>query len=685
MEPEQTPTPDGEDAAVGNSGLPGLPDDEADTIGMSASPVATVLDAVSAQLRLLQTAPTLTLSDGELRDALIAAHRVANQVEAAVLHLVRAVDDRPEAMPTCAPGKVAATFLVHALRIDPGTAARDVAAARALDQDGAGVGVDTGHDGLGPDGAATLGLPEVGAALAAGDISRRHVDHATGCLGRIDKDVLTHIDPDGISGVQRVDEFLAEMARKHAPHVFRRLCTQLEEALNPDQGFDPKAHEKRYLHLGTDSNGMLIGRFALSPADGLIVRNVIHALSKPTKVSTTTDTEADAEAGGDGQVQGELPLRDPRTAAQRRADALTHLAHLALHRGSDPDTDEGPPADPAPSATSTPTDTATSGTDTGSGTKSGSGKAAGGTAAGCGGASVDGGGSAPSASRAITPQAAAPTTRPVPTTRRAPTPPPSTGVHISLIATLDQLTAALRPTPTPGAGLGSDLGPGGGPLPRHVLAQNLCTALISPTLLDSGGAVLAQGRAQRLATPAQRRAVFARDRGCIIPGCTAPADWCDVHHVTPWADGGLTDVDKMALVCNRDHTAVHVGIWTIQMINGAPWVIPPAWIDPHQQPVRNTLHDDEHTAHQLARHLGEQLTLDLDTGSRADWATGQSDDDEPRSPEWRPHPEWRSAPESGPTADSRRTPGSHRPRESSEPSPESPEPSPEPSEPLEDR
>ncbi len=379
MEPEQTPTPDGEDAAVGNSGLPGLPDDEADTIGMSASPVATVLDAVSAQLRLLQTAPTLTLSDGELRDALIAAHRVANQVEAAVLHLVRAVDDRPEAMPTCAPGKVAATFLVHALRIDPGTAARDVAAARALDQDGAGVGVDTGHDGLGPDGAATLGLPEVGAALAAGDISRRHVDHATGCLGRIDKDVLTHIDPDGISGVQRVDDFLAEMARQHAPHVFRRLCTQLEEALNPDKGFDPKAHEKRYLHLGTDSNGMLIGRFALSPADGLIVRNVIHALSKPTKAGTTTDAEADTEAGGDGQVQRELPLRDPRTAAQRRADALTHLARLALHRGSDPDADtgsgsgSGSEGDPsaeaaAPSDTSTPTaTTASPATDTSSG------------------------------------------------------------------------------------------------------------------------------------------------------------------------------------------------------------------------------------------------------------------------------------------------------------------------------
>ncbi|MBK6870472.1 MAG: DUF222 domain-containing protein [Kineosporiaceae bacterium] len=459
MEPEQTPTPDGEET-VGNSGLPGIPDGDADAAAMSTPPVVAVLEDVSAQLRSLQTAPTLTLSDGELRDALIAAHRVANQVEAATLHLVRALDDRPEAMPTCAPGKVAATFLVHALRVDPGTAARDVAAARALDPDGAGVGVDTGTvDSTGPDAAAS-GLPEVGAALAAGDISRRHVDHAVGCLGRIDRDVLTHVDPDGISGIQRVDEFLAEMARKHAPHVFRRLCTQLEEALNPDKGFDPKAHEKRFLHLGTDSNGMLIGRFALSPADGLIVRNVIHALSKPTTAATTSDTEA--EAGGDGQVQGELPLRDPRTAAQRRADALTHLARLALHRGTDPDADTNPHASSGSDADGSGSDSDADGSDSDS------------DADGSGSGSDDDDGGSASGAEPTTPRATAPTTRTAPTPRRGPTPPPSTGVHISLIATLDQLTAALRPTPTPGAGLGSDLGPGGGPLPRHVLAQMLC-------------------------------------------------------------------------------------------------------------------------------------------------------------------------------------------------------------------
>ena len=43
MEPEQTPTPDGEET-VGNSGLPGIPDGDADAAAMSTPPVVAVLE-----------------------------------------------------------------------------------------------------------------------------------------------------------------------------------------------------------------------------------------------------------------------------------------------------------------------------------------------------------------------------------------------------------------------------------------------------------------------------------------------------------------------------------------------------------------------------------------------------------------------------------------------------------------
>ncbi|MGB7817667.1 MAG: HNH endonuclease signature motif containing protein, partial [Ornithinibacter sp.] len=65
------------------------------------------------------------------------------------------------------------------------------------------------------------------------------------------------------------------------------------------------------------------------------------------------------------------------------------------------------------------------------------------------------------------------------------------------------------------------------------------------------------GRVVRLFTRAQRRRLWRRDRGCTYPGCTAPAAWSRAHHVRHWADGGLSDIDNAALLCQRHHTTVH--------------------------------------------------------------------------------------------------------------------------------
>jgi len=47
----------------------------------------------------------------------------------------------------------------------------------------------------------------------------------------------------------------------------------------------------------------------------------------------------------------------------------------------------------------------------------------------------------------------------------------------------------------------------------------------------------------------------ARCGTCRFPGCTRTV--CDIHHVRPWADGGVTDVDNGMLVCTRHHTLLH--------------------------------------------------------------------------------------------------------------------------------
>ena len=60
-----------------------------------------------------------------------------------------------------------------------------------------------------------------------------------------------------------------------------------------------------------------------------------------------------------------------------------------------------------------------------------------------------------------------------------------------------------------------------------------------------------------------RRAIETRDVHCVFAGCTAPAAWCDVHHVVHWAFGGPTSCENGALLCERHHTAVHEGGFSI--------------------------------------------------------------------------------------------------------------------------
>ena len=61
--------------------------------------------------------------------------------------------------------------------------------------------------------------------------------------------------------------------------------------------------------------------------------------------------------------------------------------------------------------------------------------------------------------------------------------------------------------------------------------------------------VLEVGARTRFFTGALRRAIEVRDRHCRFPGCTVPADRCQVDHVVPWAEGGLTTQENGQLLC----------------------------------------------------------------------------------------------------------------------------------------
>ncbi len=99
---------------------------------------------------------------------------------------------------------------------------------------------------------------------------------------------------------------------------------------------------------------------------------------------------------------------------------------------------------------------------------------------------------------------------------------------------------------------------GSGPRPAYTVVQLLCDSWIGRIAMTGRGEVLDVGRRTRTWSPAQRRAIVARDGHCTHPGCTRPPEWCQIHHVDPWDPVGETNIDNGTLRCLWHHTHHHV-------------------------------------------------------------------------------------------------------------------------------
>jgi hypothetical protein len=130
-------------------------------------------------------------------------------------------------------------------------------------------------------------------------------------------------------------------------------------------------------------------------------------------------------------------------------------------------------------------------------------------------------------------------------------------------------SAGGRAIEAPTARASADAGPGaGGVLELHHGVQRVsaetsrrlsCDAAVVTMTRDGGGDGVGDAASPRTRTipAAVRRALAARDRTCRFPGCTSRR--CDAHHIEHWADGGVTHVSNLALLCRRHHRAVHEG------------------------------------------------------------------------------------------------------------------------------
>ncbi|MFV8171244.1 DUF222 domain-containing protein [Mycolicibacterium peregrinum] len=156
------------------------------------------------------------------------------------------------------------------------------------------------------------------------------------------------------------------------------------------------------------------------------------------------------------------------------------------------------------------------------------------------------------------------------------------------------------------------------------------------------GAALNYFRARRIASPAQRIMLIARDGGCTKPGCTVGAYGCQAHHgEADWAAGGNTNVDVMALACGPDNRLVDDdgGYTTTLTADGVVQWHPPPELD-HGQNRINYLHRPELL---LTPTQSEPAPADLTPDPTWEWERGagprQQSQPDPNTTQ-DPDPDW---------------------------------------------
>src|SRR5256885_1090461 len=115
---------------------------------------------------------------------------------------------------------------------------------------------------------------------------------------------------------------------------------------------------------------------------------------------------------------------------------------------------------------------------------------------------------------------------------------------------------------------------GGGTVPAETVQRYACDSAIS-RITGQGELEHELNHASRTLPASTRRALEARDRHCVFPGCTRPLTWCDGHHLVWWTRGGPTALPNLALLCRPHHRMVHEEGWILERTKEGHWKAKP--------------------------------------------------------------------------------------------------------------
>ena len=114
-----------------------------------------------------------------------------------------------------------------------------------------------------------------------------------------------------------------------------------------------------------------------------------------------------------------------------------------------------------------------------------------------------------------------------------------------------------------------------GPLTDEAVRRLACDAEVTRVVVDPPSQPLDVGRATRTVPAHLRHALIVRDRGCVAEGCDRPPAWTEAHHIVHWAEGGVTSLNNLVLLCRPHHRKVHDAGWVFTQI-GTHWrLVPP--------------------------------------------------------------------------------------------------------------